>query len=680
MRRRCYCFVLCTWTILFAAAQDKTPVKFGKLVPEDFILPSSPAIDSNTSAVIIADVGVTTFKGNANGWVSYVFKRKTRIRMLNKKAFDLATVKISLYTDGEEKEKLEDVAATTYNLENGVVAITKMERKDLFTDKIDKNRLQQKFTLPGVKENSIIEYSYTVISDFYFNIPAWQFQNTEHPCLWSEYQVTIPSLVGYVFNKRGVHKFDIDQASDGHESYLIRPKKENPMTSGVVDNTLSVNANTVKHRWVMKNVPAFYVENYLFTPENYIDEIDFQLARTYNGETTTEVKNNWTKVTDDMLKSNDFASFVNNGQEVYWLDKPVNDLTRNSADNLEAAKDIYYWLTDNFTCTDHHSKYIKTTLQDVFKNHKGNVGEVNLLLTSMLLKKHIEAAPVVLSTREYGYNYASYPILGRLDYVVCKATIDGREYYLDASYPMLGFGRLPPNVYNGHARVISQQDSVSVYFMADSIKEQRVTSVYIINDEKKPGRLSGSCAVAMGYMESFQLRQQAAGKGAQSYFDGLKLAAGDDISFEETRIDSLKKPEYPISTAVDFFIKSLEGNDMIYFNPILWSGYKNNPFSAASRKYPVEMPYPVNDTYVLNMETPAGFIIEEMPKSARVNFNGDDGYFEYLVQKNESGFQLRSRIVMKKAFFDPLDYDSLRDFFGFIVKKQNEQIVFKRKP
>ena len=342
-----------------AFAQQKTPVTFGKISAQDFALPSNSIIGSSTSAVIIADVGNTSFKANNFGWVSYVFKRKTRIKILDKKAFELATVKIHLYTDGDAREKIENITATAYNLENGNVVATKMEKNDLFTDKIDKNHIEQKFTIPGVKENAIIEYSYTVNSDFYFNIPEWNFQNIDYPCLWSEYEVNIPVLVGYIFTRRGVHAFDIDKADDGREVYLI--KKMNDDMRGVGDERFSITANTVKHRWAMKDIPAFYVENYLSSPENYLDKIDFQLSQTYDGETIHPVKNTWKKATEDMLKEKDFASFVTNPEENEWLDKPLAAIVKSNGDKLQQAKEIYYYLSNNFTCTSRHGKYIKTS-------------------------------------------------------------------------------------------------------------------------------------------------------------------------------------------------------------------------------------------------------------------------------------------------------------------------------
>jgi len=674
--------ILAVFLIVYCSAagycQQKTPVNFGKVEAQDFNIANNPVVDSSTGAVIIADLGNTTFKGNNKGWISYIFKRKTRIKILNKKAFDLATVKIPLFTDDDDKEHLENFTAITYNIENGSVVATKMEKKDLFTDKIDKNHIEQRFTLPAVKENSIIEYSYTVYSDFYFNIPEWSFQNVEYPCLWSEYEVNIPSLVGYVFNKRGVHPFYIDKADDGHENYLIKRMVENagPMSNDM----MSISANTVKHRWVMKDVPAFYVENYLFSPENYIDKIDFQLSQTYDGQTVHPVKNTWTKATEDMLKAKDFASFISEPDGNGWLDKYLSGIVKSNSDELQQAKDIYYYLTDNFTCTSYHLKYIKTTLQDVYKNRKGGVGEINLLLTDMLLRKGITAAPVVLSTREYGYNYASYPVIGRLDYVICKATINNKVYYLDASRPNMGFGHLPLNCYNGHARIIGHEDSASVYFLADSIRERKISFVRIINNPDGKPFMQGTYENLLDYMASYDLRELINKNGEKKYFDDLRAASSNEIEFTKTSIDSLKEPENPVKTTMDFNIKSVAGNDIIYLNPMFWGGYRSNPFSAAVRKYPVEMPYPLNQVYVFTMEVPTGYVVDEIPKSAKVSYNGNDGYFEYLVQKDENVIQVRSTVKLKKAYFDPEDYNTLRDFFAYVVKKQSEQIVFKKKP
>ena len=40
---------------------------------------------------------------------------------------------------------------------------------------------------------------------------------------------------------------------------------------------------------------------------------------------------------------------------------------------------------------------------------------------------------------------------------------------------------------------------------------------------------------------------------------------------------------------------------------------------------------------------------------------------------------LRSRIKLNKANYLPEDYEGLRSFFDYVVKKHSEQIVFKKK-
>ncbi len=87
----------------------------------------------------------------------------------------------------------------------------------------------------------------------------------------------------------------------------------------------------------------------------------------------------------------------------------------------------------------------------------------------------------------------------------------------------------------------------------------------------------------------------------------------------------------------------------------------------------------MDETYTMTMEIPKGYVVDELPKSARVSYNTNEGFFEYLIQKNEDMVQFRTRIKLNKATFKPEDYASLREFFGYIVKKQSEQIVFKKK-
>ena len=68
---------------LLCFSQDKSPYKFGKVSAEEF-QKKIYSIDSNASAVVLADIGDSRIEGNNKGWFSLVFKRYARIHILNK--------------------------------------------------------------------------------------------------------------------------------------------------------------------------------------------------------------------------------------------------------------------------------------------------------------------------------------------------------------------------------------------------------------------------------------------------------------------------------------------------------------------------------------------------------------------------------------------------------------------
>jgi hypothetical protein len=227
--------------------------------------------------------------------------------------------------------------------------------------------------------------------------------------------------------------------------------------------------------------------------------------------------------------------------------------------------------------------------------------------------------------------------------------------------------------------VISDHDTGSVFFDKDAIREQRSTSVFIVNPEKGKGQINGSLETTPGYFGSLDIRNEIKKTGVNAFLKNTTQSYSPDITIDNIGIDSVKKLEDPVKIHFDFSFKQEANQDIVYFTPIIQPSLSENPFKASIRKYPVEMPYPTDELYVLSMEVPEGFVVDELPKSAKVAYNGNEGFFEYMIQSNGSNIQLRSHIKLNKATFAAEDYDSLRDFFSYVVKKQSEQIVFKKK-
>ena len=649
-------------------AQDKLKIKFGSVTADDFKT-KIYAVDSNAAAVIIADVGSTQIVGNTKGSFSLQFRNYRRAHILNKNGYDMGDVKIELYTSGTAEEELESLKAVTYNLENGKVVETKLEVKTaVFKDRINKNKVVKKFTFPNIKEGSIIEYEYSIISDFIFNLQPWDFQG-EYPCLWSEYKVAMPSFYNYVTLSQGYNQFFIKNSTTSTNVFNMTDSKGAGATER--DN---FTANVTDYRWVMKDVRALKEESYTSTLENHISRIEFQLSSIGEPFTFRQVMSTWQIAAKNLLEDEDFGAQLkrDNG----WLNDVMPLATKGAANVLDKAKSIYTWVRDNFTCTNYNRKYLEQPLKTVLKNKNGNVAEINLLLTAIFRKAGIQADPVILSTREHGYTHSIYPLMDRYNYVICRIESEGEVYFLDAGEPGMGFGKLGYKCYNGYARIINETAD-EIDLNASLLKEEEKKVVFIINDEK--GNSVGSVQQTPGYFESFRLRSLAKEKGTEQIFNDIKKVLGSEIKVSNTKIDSLQKYDEPLNITYDIdFVADKE--DIIYFNPMLGEGFKENPFKSAERSYPVEMPFTIDETYNLQMEVPMGYLVDELPESMILKLNNEnEGIFEYRISQSKGNISFRSRLKLNRANFLPDEYEMLREFFNIVVKKQAEQIVFKKK-
>jgi hypothetical protein len=650
-------------------AQEKMPVKFGKVTPDDFKA-TGAALDTGAEAVIIADFGNSSIEGNNRGDWELTFKRSRRIRILKRTGFEAATVSIPLYVSGSDAEKVVGLKAATYVFKDGKVIETKLDSKSIFIDKVSKSRMVEKFTFPALEEGAILEYSYSLISPFVRGLQPWEFQGA-YPCLWSEYDVDMPNFLKYVTMAKGYLPFKVNTNDSHMQTFHVTDPG-----GATRDDHYTFDDEVHSHRWVMVNVPAMKTERFTTTVDNYVSKVEFQLSGyQYPGGIYHNMTDSWTKLSDELMKADYFGGDLAKGNS--WMDDDVKSATKGAGNAMEKAEGIYAFVRDNFTSTSHSGLVLSDGLRTAYKNRSGNVADVNLVLTAMLIHAGFNAVPVILSTRSNGTANPLYPMVSDYNYVICEVTIDSKRYNLDASERWLGFGRLPERCYNGGARIIDIEKPYLVPLSADSLEEASVTLAIVSNDEK--GGLTARFRTVPGNQGAEEVRQEVKEHGQDAYLKKIQSSYSGDATVSNLELDSLRKPDEPLSITYDLHLTPDATTDVIYFNPMLGEGTKENPFKAAVRTYPVEMPYAMDESYILTMDIPTGYVVDELPKSAKVTFNGEEGFFEYLMAKTDQQVQFRTRIKLRKANFTPEDYDPLREFFGYIVKKQSEQIVFKKK-
>jgi transglutaminase-like putative cysteine protease len=652
-------------------AQNPADAKYGKVAVTDFAN-KVYKIDSAASAVILADKGELSYvSSNKDGRLAVQFKRFTRIHILNKKGYDAATAYFILYKNEELKEVKESLKGITYNLENGAIVETKLKKENIFEENMDKNRTRIKYTLPNVVEGSIIDVEYVTTSDFMTQLPDWYFQSVDYPTLYSTLIAEIPNYFQFVFLPQGYTKA-------APPTYKLVERQYNFKFGGASTGATereSVSTQAATYQWVKTNVPRLKEERFVTSLNNHVDKIAFQIQTiNWTGNNPKPYLTSYQKLSAELLNDDKFAGDIKRNNN--WINNEIEAIIDKEKDPLKKAKAIYTYIKTKFYCNENYGLFMRKNLKDVFKARAGNVTEINMLLIALLKHEGLACDPVILSTRSHGYTNYYYPLIDKFNYTICRLNVDNTEYFLDASNPNLGFGKLPVRCYNGHARVVNEDNPADVYFYSDSLVERKVT---VALTEITPNKsINTSITTTMGYYESLNTREELSQTGVAAFKNTLIKNLGSDFTVTDFVIDSLRNNEQPVELSYQT-AQAMGDADILYISPMMGQGYSKNPFQSENRFYPVEMPYQMNETFVLSLVIPEGYTVEELPKSTRVIFNEDEGVFDYIIQKSEEMIDMRCTIKINKTFFAPEDYNTLRDFFTNIVNKQAEQIVLKKK-
>ena len=525
-----------------------------------------------------------------------------------------------------------------------------LEATDIFEDNFNKYFLIKKFTMPSLKEGSIYDITYT-IRTLFINIRSWKFQS-EYPCKWSECIVTVPHNLSYTTKMQGIQPFFIN--SSNHAT----------------DQAMS-------YRWVKKDVMAFRMENNISSIKNHIDKIAFQVNGSIEGKmiVTNDPVAKWKEQSKIYFKRRDLEESLD--FENYWLEEGIGKIIDTSANVGQRTKLIYNYIRDNFICNvERAGIFPRHGLKEIYKDKSGTVSEINLLLIAMLRHYKITAEPAILSTRENGYADLDYPDLDEYDHLICIAENGEEMTPLDASQPKNPYGHLMANCYNGGAMILSEYYPREFVLSPDSLLETEVTNAILMNGDN--GDFGGSLSTTYGYDKSYFIREEIRKSSKTAYFKDKLVSNSKYLNISQEDFDSLNNYSLPLVMHFDFDLGDIKKIDVLYFTPVISSSLKINPFHSQSRLYPVEFPYKTDKVYTLSMDIPKGFVIDEIPKSATIKLNEDQGQFDYLIQSNPDNIQMQIRLRLNRTFFPVEDYQNLYEFFDDIEKKMEEKIVFKK--
>ena len=664
-----------------AAWAQTEPIKFGKIDPQD--LTATPfRADSAAAAVVLCDYGVTRFVFTQGGF-RLETDRITRLKILKKAGYDAATVQVPLYHRGTQEEKISGLRGMTYNLVNGQPVKTKLVAANTFGEDLTPNVRVRKFTLPDVREGAVIEYAYTVTSDFLFNFQDWTFQR-EIPVRWSEYRAAIPEYFDYHMLMQGYYTPTIQTQEDNQVQFSENVSggftNDGQSSQRVAASTETVSARVTNHRWVMKDLPALREEPFMTTSSDYVAKIDFEMAgyRMPNSGYQA-VAGTWSKINTELLKDDNFGAQLDRGN---FLKAQMQALAAKYPDPAQRAAAVREVVMHSVRYDGHNRLYTEGSLKRAYDAHRGTSADVNLLLLAALRDAGLAAQPVLLSTRDHGRVSQQFPLLGKFNYVIALVPLaEGKEMLVDATEPMLPCGVLPERCLSQVGRLITAQEAEGRWI--DLTPSQRHVHFQLVQLTLAPdGSLSGQVHEEHAGYAGADERTQLASLGEKKYLsehhrhhEGWTVPTNKILEQE-----AVQKPlglDYTFSQPTD---QVTPAADLLYLSPLSSFASEQNPFRHDSRTFPVDFGAPQEETMMITLTLPAGYELAELPKPTTIDLPDGGGRYLYSVTNTATGaVQLTSRLNLRKALYAAADYQNLREFYRLMLAKQAEKLVIKKK-
>ncbi|MBK8850541.1 MAG: DUF3857 domain-containing protein [Saprospiraceae bacterium] len=650
--------------VLFCSVSDLcsqeyfNPV-FGDVSISDF-KQTSYDIDPEAGAVVLFDKGYTEVVTNRKEGFDQKVTRHKRIHILKNSGFDAAEMEIILLKNENYEDKLKSLEAVTYSLEGDQIVTKKLDKKSVFKRKKNGYQSAMVFSLPNVKENTIIEISYTYVSFLQNLFQPWSFQN-RYPVLWSEYKIKIPSFIVFTYTLKGYRKCDIDTSEIERTRYIL----------GSNGAALNISDLSVTKRWVMKNVPPFKEEKYLSAASNYQPALTFQFMEVKEPFEPYTMVSSWEEFREKMMSDKYF------GRAIEDTPKFGNDILKKLAidqkKDLEKVKSIYHFVRDSISGNGDQNLFVETTLENVFFWRSGEMQELNLLLILLYRMAGFEAKPIVISTRSNGRLSLEYPNTTEFNHVLCQLRLNDKTYILDASDKYLGFGQFLEENYNGYGILLGDEWQ-KIKLDPDSIFQKET----ILYNLKKGSDFIWNSTIEYKTSEAkaYHLR-----KSTQLDKNEIFKTISDELDIENpqfTSMDSLQLFDSPLLIKMKFQ-ETMSADSLIYISPFQHSLTRENPFKSKERISPIEFPYINEELYVAMIEIPDGYKVVSMPAPRIYQLDPDQSVtVEIKCVADSNKITARSKIKFKRTFFEPDEYEALQKTYDYVVNQHADVIVLSK--
>lgn len=510
------------------------------------------------------------------------------------------------------------------------------------------------FEMPEVQQGSIIEYKYTLERRYIEELPNFYLTHR------------VPTQeVNLYFRNSDFIRYD---AVPLHINDFDLQYEENRVDTSNVPLlfTLPRPDPVYIEEWNAEDIPAVDVSSYISSIDDIRAQIKFQISEF--GIPRQPLENSWEFVAAQLLRN----------RNPYEMIEPYDDLEQmgeeiaSSVNSLVEAQDsIYQVVNSSVQFNGVNSVFTEENLNDVLEGEPSSQAEINLVLLTMLRGAGIDAQPMLMSGREFGQINKSFPSVFQFNHLLVYSEIDGKQYFMDATFPFSLPNLIPIDSYNSQGMALSQEN----YEWIDISPEQSLFELDIDIDASLStnGTLSGTLTAQTRGYPSQNIREELnSGTPVSEIIKQTFFEVYSEAEMSEGSLEINPQNRNIVDVVTNFEIPNYAASfrDGIEFRPMVVGYIFQNPFESTERRVPITLDAPEKLSIHYTVDLPDGFVVDEMGETRATSLQGAALREEYISEGNNVEYSFDIDISQKEF---PADvYSQLRRIYERWVYLSNE--------
>jgi len=642
------------------SVQAQTPVAkpqaYGKIDKADLTMTGCD-FEKDANAMVLFEKGDLYYDQELN-ITEDVHKR---IKIFNENGKKEANIRIT-YITNNRYEFITNLQAETINLnDKGEVEITKLDKKVLYNETVDKYTSAMVFSFPNIKPGSVIEYKYTLSRHSSSSIPTWYFQATL-PVRYSELRTSIPEYFYFRPQMRLYSAFAVNENSAETKSLGSGPS--------------AINYNCDMNTRVMVNVHSMPTEPYMRSLTDNLQKISFQFVSFKPPVGFVETfSDTWDKVGTGLTDDEDFGAQL---KRKLTGEEAIITKAKGMHTDQEKISYLFNEVKNGMKWDGYDRWYTNDGTVKAWDRKSGNSTEINLILYHLLKQSGVKAYPMVVSTRSHGAVNPAFTDINQFNRGVVYIPVDSlHRYVLDATSKYNSYCEVPDNLLGSEGFYIDKESKTSDLVFLNQVNPV-LQLVNVQADIKADGSMAGVAMINSYSYNRLSGIERYKTDGEQKFIDYLRNN-DNTLKIASLKVENMETDTLPLVQNIDFK-KELTGSDAnyIYFVPSVFVPLRNNPFVNEERASDIDFGYRNNFSMTGVYNLPAGYKPETLPQSISLEMPDHSISFRRIVGQQNNSILVRYVVDLKNTIYFKEDYAGIHEFYKKMGELINEPIALKK--